>query len=414
MASSIIPLAGASPSVQLGSTYGVYLISVIVAAVLYGFTVLQALYYYEQFPKDKLVLKVTVGVLWALDTLTIFLDSHGAYFYLISNFTNITALDQEVWSVQAELLVTYTVVLIVQIFFILRMHHLRPHLWYIPVFFGLLAVASYASLIVIFTRVQQNTTWSKTASPDVIVRMLDSLRLYRATKSIGINSALPAANWVMGNVVDIGITVVLCWYLWSEKVGVPHRTNVMLNRIIVFLINRGAIAAWVQVLTLLTKLIFPRTFVWLAFHTILSKVYTNSMLATLNARVGFREIIRDHQLDQTKPPSEFSTSGRTSRLTIEFVDAPVYPPAALDHTSRRSAYATHGSHSTTTGSGSSAYDQQSGRRGSFHQRAVASDQNSVATDLTDYPPHVNHVASASPRYTRTMIRTPESIDIHVI
>ena len=67
----------------------------------------------------------------------------------------------------------------------------------------------------------------------------------------------------MGNMVDIGITVVLCRYLWTEKTGVPYRfvtlisfylwgtmiywflrrTDVMLNSIIVVLVNRGAVAA---------------------------------------------------------------------------------------------------------------------------------------------------------------------------
>ncbi|KAI0819250.1 hypothetical protein BC628DRAFT_1049683 [Trametes gibbosa] len=53
-------------------------------------------------------------------------------------------------------------------------------------------------------------------------------------------------------VVDIGITVVLCWYMWSEKVYVRRRTHQMLDRIIIFSVNRGAIAAVLQVLTLLT------------------------------------------------------------------------------------------------------------------------------------------------------------------
>ena len=31
------------------------------------------------------------------------------------------------------------------------------------------------------------------------------------------------ANWVLGNIVDIGITVILCWYLWSEKLAVREK-----------------------------------------------------------------------------------------------------------------------------------------------------------------------------------------------
>ncbi len=67
-------------------------------------------------------------------------------------------------------------------------------------------------------------------------------------------------------IVDIAITVVLCWYLSSEKVYVRRkyvpgrlseagkkadvrlwdtRTHRLINKIIVFSVNRGAIAAYV-------------------------------------------------------------------------------------------------------------------------------------------------------------------------
>ncbi|RDX53499.1 hypothetical protein OH76DRAFT_1225779 [Lentinus brumalis] len=252
---------GAPPAdLELGSSYGVMLLSTIITAALYGFTVLQTLYYFEQFPKDSWLLKTSIVVLWILDTLTTVFDTHEVYFYLIQNYNNPPALLKEIWSAQAELLVTYTVVLIVQIFFLLRMHHLRPHMWYIPAFLGVVALASYAMVVAIFTRVVHDSAWTDTDRPAV-------------TRPL-------TANWVLGMIVDIGITVVLCWYLWSEKGAVRQKTNVMLNRIIVVLVNRGAIAAVVQVLTLLTKFIWPQTLVWLAFHNALSKVYTNSMLAT--------------------------------------------------------------------------------------------------------------------------------------
>ena len=74
------PAAGASPAdLELGSSYGVMLLSTIIVAAyvfsnyilwvgiltdacrMFGFTVLQTLYYYEQFPKDPLILKLSVS-----------------------------------------------------------------------------------------------------------------------------------------------------------------------------------------------------------------------------------------------------------------------------------------------------------------------------------------------------------------
>ncbi|KAH9924326.1 uncharacterized protein BXZ73DRAFT_103617 [Epithele typhae] len=284
------PFLSAGNGGDLGTSYGVMLVSTVGTAVLYGFTVLQALYYFGKFPQDSRWLKAAVGITTGMDGVTVILDTHMVYYYLILNYNNPPALETEVLSAQIELLLTYTVVLVVQLFFITRMWHLRPHWWWIPAILGVLAVASWVMIIAIFARVVHDTKWTDTDRPSV-------------TRPL-------AVNWVLGMIVDVAITVVLCWYLWSDKQMVRHKTNVMLNRIIVFLVNRAAIAAIVQVLTLVTKVGLPNTLIWIAFHNILSKVYANSMLATLNARMSLRKIAMETELEQTPPPhpSRFSAA----------------------------------------------------------------------------------------------------------
>ncbi|KAI0667713.1 hypothetical protein C8Q78DRAFT_1082010 [Trametes maxima] len=278
------PPAGGTPSNPgLGDSFGVMLLSTIIAAAMYGLTVLQTLFYYEKFPKDSWMLKTTaslVAAVWILDTVTIVLDSHAIYYYLIVNFDNPSALLNQVWSVQVEILITFSAVVIVQLFFVMRIYQLRPYAWYIPLAMAIIAIASYALIIMIFSQVFHHTAWS-----DV--------------QSSGVNNPL-VANWVLGLVVDTSITIVLCWYLWSEKVYVRHKTHRVLNRIIIFSVNRGAIAAGTQLLSFLLKFVWPRKLVWLAFHNVLSKVYANSMLATLNSRVAFRSMMSGNDFDGTE------------------------------------------------------------------------------------------------------------------
>ncbi|KAI0632300.1 hypothetical protein C8Q77DRAFT_1158940 [Trametes polyzona] len=267
------PPAGAPPMGMgmpgFGESFGVMLLSTIIAAALYGITTLQTIFYYDRFPKDSWLLKTSVAAVWVLDTVTIVLDSHAIYYYLIVNYNNPPALLVQVWSAQVEILVTYTVVAIVQFFFIFRIYQLRPYMWYIPLVLGTIALASYAIVVVIVARVFEDSAWDHVQSP-------------------AINDPL-IANWVLGMVVDFSITAVLCWYLWAEKVYVRRKTHRLLNRIIIFSINRGAIAAVVQVLTFLTKLISAQNLVWLAFHNALSKVYANAMLATRTALRGMMD-----------------------------------------------------------------------------------------------------------------------------
>ncbi|KAI0360859.1 hypothetical protein OH77DRAFT_1517261 [Trametes cingulata] len=264
---------------QLGPTYGAMLISTIVVSALYGITSLQTLYYYEMFPNDSRTMKAAVLAIWVLDTVTIALDSHAVYYYLISNYNNPAVLAQQVWSLPVEVLITYTVVLIVQMFFLLRIYQLRRYAWYIPAILGVVAIAAYGIVIAVVVEIFKAS--SKSDANTTVV-----------------NDPL-TANWALGMVVDIGITLILCWYLWSEKSYVRQNTHRVINRIIVFSVNRGAIAAVVQILTLLLRFVAPQNFAWLAFHNALSKVYANSMLATLNSRIALRGMMTDGQLDNT-------------------------------------------------------------------------------------------------------------------
>ncbi|KAI0769089.1 hypothetical protein BD413DRAFT_88745 [Trametes elegans] len=285
---------GAPPAgPALGDTFGVMLLSTIITSALYGVTVLQSLYYYDKFPKDPWIMKATVAVIWILDTVTIVLDSHAVYYYLIVNFNNPAALMIQVWSAQVEILITYSAVLLAQLFYIHRIFQLRPHIWQIPAVMGLIALASYLLIIVIVVQVFRSSAWSDVGSTQVDRPLV--------------------ANWVTGMIVDFAITIVLCWYLWQERRVVRPRTHRLLNRIIIFSVQRGAIAAVVQVMTLLTvsahpsssrlihshppgplqKFILPQNLVWLAFHNVLSKVYANSMLATLNSRIALRGMMMD-------------------------------------------------------------------------------------------------------------------------
>ncbi|KAL1950531.1 hypothetical protein VTO73DRAFT_5655 [Trametes versicolor] len=299
--SSGAPLTG----MNLPDSFGVLLLSTIIVSALYGITVLQTLYYYERFPKDPWRLKTAVAVIWVLDTVTIVLDAHMVYYYLIDNYNNPTALLSQVWSGQVELLFTYIVVLMVQIFFVLRIYQLRPKAWYIPLLMGILAFVSFGLIVAIVAREFKHTAWNDVQTPQVL-----NVRI---------------ANWVFGMVVDISITAVLCWYLASEKTYIRRRTHRMLNRIILFSVHRGAIAAALQVLTLLTKFIWPHTLVWLAFHNALSKVYSNSMLATLNSRIHLRDMMMKSDADGTElslpTVGQNKRSGDHQNATLQFAHA---------------------------------------------------------------------------------------------
>ncbi|CDO69888.1 hypothetical protein BN946_scf184884.g47 [Trametes cinnabarina] len=218
----------------LGDTYGVMLISTVIAAGLYGVTFVLSLYYYDKFPKDPFLLKLAVAIVWFLDTASIVLDVHAVYYYLIANYNNPPALLVQVWSVQVELLITYTAVFFVQIFFIQRIYQ-RVSVSVLPVFNIKSTFSAAKSLVHTFTLGNHNSGILRTYH-----RFKNST--WNDVQSGQVNRPL-VANWLTGLIVDVSITVVLCWYLWSEKNYVRRGTRRLINRIIIFSVNRGAIAA---------------------------------------------------------------------------------------------------------------------------------------------------------------------------
>ncbi|KAJ6596616.1 hypothetical protein B0H10DRAFT_2232407 [Mycena sp. CBHHK59/15] len=104
--------------VNLGTTYhgtyGAYVIGAIAAAILYAIIVLQAFFDFDWYPKDKFTIKALVITLLLLDTMTLLTETHGLYHYLIVNFGNFEGLLIQVWSVQVEALIAYTIMLITQ------------------------------------------------------------------------------------------------------------------------------------------------------------------------------------------------------------------------------------------------------------------------------------------------------------
>ncbi|KAJ6471349.1 hypothetical protein C8R45DRAFT_1078212 [Mycena sanguinolenta] len=276
--------ASTSPSpvsVNLGTTYGAYLIGVTAAAILYGIIILQVFFYFDRYPKDKPMIKGLVITLFLLDTITLFTEVHGLYHYLIVNFGNVEILLIQVWSVEVEPLIAYTVMLLTQGFFISRIWELSGRKLVLPSILTLLSLGAFGTALAIVTKVFMFTFWSSSLLPYM--------------------QALVAANKALETAVDTLITVALCYYLHRGRTDNGLRqTNNMINRLMVFSINRGAVTSFLQLCYLIAFEVKPDSMAWVAIHVAISKVYTNSVLATLNSRNAIRGTPEDHEMLSVK------------------------------------------------------------------------------------------------------------------
>ncbi|KAK7686484.1 hypothetical protein QCA50_010081 [Cerrena zonata] len=108
-------------------------------------------------------------------------------------------------------------------------------------------------------------------------------------------------------IVDILITVAMCWYLHKSRTGFTGMDSIV-DSITMYTIENGLLTCVTTVLSLLFWIAMPHNLIFLGLHLAISKLYANALLATLNAR----KILRGR--------SQVSSSSRDHPLPILFPD----------------------------------------------------------------------------------------------
>ncbi|KAG6833998.1 hypothetical protein H0H93_012676, partial [Arthromyces matolae] len=97
--------------------------------------------------------------------------------------------------------------------------------------------------------------------------------------SISVN-ALAAAG-------DVLIAGILCTLLHRSRTGF-QRSDTMINKLILFAVNTGVLTSLCAVGSLISIVVAGQTFLYIAFFFCIGRLYSNSLLATLNARKMIR------------------------------------------------------------------------------------------------------------------------------
>lgn len=95
---------------KIDNTMGAAFIGIICAAMLYGVSCVQTLYYATRYPKDVWYIKGLVALVWIFDTIHQCLICHTVYYYVITNFNNPITLTRMVWSVIASTILIMSVI----------------------------------------------------------------------------------------------------------------------------------------------------------------------------------------------------------------------------------------------------------------------------------------------------------------
>ncbi|KJA16677.1 hypothetical protein HYPSUDRAFT_206864 [Hypholoma sublateritium FD-334 SS-4] len=262
----------------LDNTLGAAFIGVIVAAALYGVSVVQAWYYFGH-QNDKWTTKLLVASVMLFDTVHQCLITHTVYTYTVTNWGNPASLNVIVRSLLVEVIFNGFTALLVQSFLAMRVWKLSNRKKFLTSLVGLLVLGEFGCVVAFTSMSLRLTTYVE----------LQKLKYL----SILVN-ALAAAG-------DVLIAATLCITLHFSRTGFS-RSNTMINKLvraslprpdrapcaILFSVNTGVLTSLCAVASLISIVCAGNTFLYISFFFCIGRLYTNSLLATLNARKMIR------------------------------------------------------------------------------------------------------------------------------
>ncbi|KAF7433632.1 hypothetical protein PC9H_005593 [Pleurotus ostreatus] len=239
-----------------------------VSVFLFGVYTVQLYLYYSNFPKDRWQLKALVAVVSVLELGHVISVLHYLYTISISWYDHPERLFVHTpIGISIETLLGGYIACIVQVFFTDRARRLTGA-WRTAYFCNLLSLARFAL-----------TT--------AVVIYLITKTLSEFEKNWG---WLVTVCLVVGAAVDIIVAGLLCSHLIWERKTSFERTTKLIDRIILMTLQTGLATS---MLTLAVMILFETmtdSYVWVALYMCLARIFSNSLLATLNARTVFRRL----------------------------------------------------------------------------------------------------------------------------
>ncbi|KAJ7144523.1 hypothetical protein C8R44DRAFT_865433 [Mycena epipterygia] len=266
------------------NTFGLLLVAVVISAALFGAGVLQFWMYIRKYHShDSIYIQAVVIAVLICDAaqqgalahagtsfqpvppqnyLTLFI----AYKYLVSSITNPAIFVSVVKSVAIQSYFGCAIAIMVQQFYCWRIYKIGTS---VVLAIAVSLVSWSACVLLLVTGVKF----------DKLSFLPDTIKLKRL---VIVAMALSAG-------ADTTISLVLVYLLHSSKRGFKRSTD-MINRLIVFTSSTGLPTSVFALLTTVSIAVFPNTLLYILFFQLMGRLYTNSLLVTLNSREYIKSV----------------------------------------------------------------------------------------------------------------------------
>ncbi|KAG1736995.1 hypothetical protein EDB19DRAFT_2025814 [Suillus lakei] len=268
--------------VSLPATYGAVLLGGFIASVLSGIITAQTFTYIKRYPADTRITKSIVALTWVLDSIHTGLVCTASWIFMIKWFGDEGKIDYIPAPLAISVALTAFLTLIVHCFFAHRIHKRKPRLILVR------DLTKRASVT--------HNDW-RISVPIVVLAFLRLIAALISTVEMIEMQTMTAfrhnAEWVfttglsLSCVVDVLVAAVLCLTLRSSRSSYSNMDRII-NSIILYTLENNALTSAATIISMICWVTMDNL-VFLGVHFVLSKLYANSLLATLNSRKQLQE-----------------------------------------------------------------------------------------------------------------------------
>ncbi|KAJ6572237.1 hypothetical protein B0H19DRAFT_1256134 [Mycena capillaripes] len=245
-------------SFNVNTTIGALQIGVLVSYVLFGVITTQTYVYYTRFPEDSGKLKALVGFVWA----------HPLRVHDIQlSYTNPERIFGVVpKSLDAAIFFYGVISACVQGFFTFRIYAFSKPL-YIPILCLTMALFPLLGNTVIF---------------------VGALKITSSARAELQRGWFFTSTWCIAAANDLIITATLVILLLRQRPNAHRRTEALMDKLIVWTIETGMLTSASSIVILACFLTMKLNFIWVGLAAVAPRVFSNSLLASLNSRATLR------------------------------------------------------------------------------------------------------------------------------
>lgn len=280
--------------IPLDDLLGVEFIGVILSTVVYGITCLQVyLYYTCHCGGDGLFTRLYVGAVWLIDSLHVALLVTAYYWYTVTNFGDYTVLAADTWSLAVSVTIGELLSGLVQCFFAMRVYKLSERQLPIPI----------AAFILSATQVACGIGYAVDGFRD---------RSSAAPKNA---LAFTISGLSAGIACDSLIAASIIYYLQIRRTIFP-RTNRAINLLITYALNTCLLTTVFTAITLALWVKLDSSLVFTVFYFTLVRLYSCSLMSTLNSRGNLREALDGRTVELVGLQSTTAMTSANSESTV--------------------------------------------------------------------------------------------------